>query len=124
MTFHKACDDVLKSVEVSLTSFQRDLGAVSAEIDHLQSRSAALNTKLENRKVVERLLGPAVEEISIGPAVVRNLSEGPIDLTWTKALEELEKRYKVVEEKMKEPNAILAVSDVKPLLSDLLNKVG
>ncbi len=111
-------------MEVSLTSFQRDLGAVSAEIETLQSRSTALNTKLENRKVVEKILGPAVEEISIAPAVVKKIADGSIDLTWVRALEELEKRSKVIESKMQGPDTILAISDVKPLLEDLTNKVG
>lgn len=120
---NQACDDVLKSVEASLTSFQRDLGAVSAEIETLQSRSTALNTKLENRKVVEKILGPAVEEISIAPAVVKKISDGPIDLTWVKALEELEKRSKVIEGKMKGHDTVLAVADMKPLLDDLTSRV-
>ena len=107
----------------SLASFQRDLGSVSAEIETLQSRSTALNTKLENRKVVEKLLGPAVEEILIAPAVVKKISEGPIDLTWIRALEELEKRSKVIESKTKGPNSVLAVTDIKPLLDDLANRV-
>ena len=118
-----ACDDVLKSVEVSLTSFQKDLGAVSAEIETLQSRSTALNTRLENRRVVEKLLGPAVEEVSIAPAVVKKISEGPIDQTWVKALDELEKRSKVIENKLKSPGTMQAVRDIKPLLDDLINKV-
>jgi hypothetical protein len=123
LTLDQACDSILKSVEVSLTSFQRDLGAVSAEIETLQSRSTALNTKLENRKVVEKILGPAVEEISIAPAVVKKISDGPIDLTWVRALEELEKRSKVIEGKMKRLDNVLALADVKPLLDDLTNRV-
>jgi hypothetical protein len=99
------------------------LGAVSAEIETLQSRSTALNTKLENRRVVEKLLGPAVEEISISPAVVKKISEGPIDHTWIKALEELEKRSKAIENKIKGPDKMLAASDLKPLLEDLTNLV-
>lgn len=120
----QACDEVLRSVEVSLTSFQKDLGAVSAEIETLQSRSTALNTKLENRKIVEKLLGPAVEDISIAPAVIKIISEGPIDLSWTKALAELEKRSRTLESKMKGPETIAAIADVKPLLDDLTSKVN
>ncbi|CAF9925273.1 MAG: hypothetical protein ALECFALPRED_003102 [Alectoria fallacina] len=116
-----ACDDVLKSVEVSLTNFQKDLGAVSAEIETLQSRSTDMNTKLENRKVIEKLLGPAVEEICISPAIVKQISEGPIDHAWIKALEELEKRSKTVESKIKGPDKVLAVSEVEPLMEDLTN---
>lgn len=99
------------------------MGVVSAEIETLQSRSTALNTRLENRRVVEKLLGPAVEEVSIAPAVVKTISEGPIDQIWIEALEELEKRSKVIEEKMRGPFKVLAVTDIKPLLLDLTNKV-
>ncbi len=119
----KACDDVLQSVEVSLTNFQKDLGAVSAEIETLQSRSTALNTKLENRKTAERLLGPAVEEISIAPAVVTRISEGPIDHAWVKALEDLERRSRNLDNKIKGPDRIVAVSDLRPLLADLTSLV-
>lgn len=116
-----ACDDVLKSVEISLTNFQKDLGAVSAEIETLQSRSAAMNTKLENRKVVEKLLGPAVEEICVSPLIVKQISEGLIDPAWIKALEELEKRSKTIANKSKGPDEVLALSEIKPLLEGLIN---
>ena len=107
-----------------MTNFQKDLGAVSAEIETLQARSTALNTKLENRKVVEKLLGPAVEEISIAPAVVKRIAEGPIDHAWVKALDELEKRSKAIERKLNGPDKVLAASDLKPLLEDLTNLVS
>lgn len=96
---------------------------MSAEIETLQSRSTALNTKLENRKVVEKLLGPAVEEVSISPAVITKLCEGPIDHAWVNALEELEKRSKTINNKLKGPDKVLAASDLKPILDDLTNLV-
>ena len=96
---------------------------MSAEIETLQSRSTALNTRLENRRVVEKLLGPAVEEISIAPAIVKTISEGHIDQDWVKALGELERRSKAIDVKLKGGEEILAVTDIKPLLDDLTNKV-
>ncbi|KAI4649242.1 hypothetical protein J4E93_003557 [Alternaria ventricosa] len=117
-----ACDEVLKSVEANLTNFQSDLEAVSAEIESLQNRSIALNTKLENRKVVEKLLGPAVEDISISPAVVRKIAEGPVDDGFVRALAEVEKRSKTVSDKAKEHPDLMAIKDVKPLLDDLINR--
>ena len=83
----------------------------------------ALNTKLENRKVVDKLLGPAVEEISISPVTVGTISEGQIDENWLKALSELEKRSKVVENKIRGSATIRAAKDIKPLLDDLIAKV-
>lgn len=115
---------MLRSVELSLTSFQTDLGSVSAEIETLQSRSTALNTRLENRKVVEKILGPAVEDISIAPVVVKIISEGPIDPNWIRALQELERRSKAIENKLKGSESISALTDLKPIIENLINKVN
>ncbi|KAF2401651.1 Sac2 family protein [Trichodelitschia bisporula] len=117
-----ACDNILSSVETYLTNFQSDLGSVSSEIETLQSRSTTLNQRLENRRVVEKLLGPTVEEISLSPAIVRKIAEGPIDESWIKALQELDKRTKVIEAKLKDGSKLKAVEDLKPLLDDLNNK--
>lgn len=117
-----ACDEVLKSVETYLTNFQADLGAVSAEIESLQNRSIALNTKLENRKVVEKMLGPAVEDISVSPVVVRKIAEGPIDDGFLRALSELSSRSKSIAAKSKEQSDLKALADIKPLVDDLTNK--
>ncbi|KAF2137149.1 uncharacterized protein K452DRAFT_278975 [Aplosporella prunicola CBS 121167] len=117
-----ACDEVLKSVETYLTGFQADLGAVSAEIETLQTRSTQLTTRLENRKVVEKLLGPAVEEASISPAVVRKIADGAIDEGFCKALQELEKRSKTMNARLTDDKNVKAVNDLKPLLEDLTKK--
>lgn len=107
---------------MSLTNFQRDLGAVSAEIETLQSRSTNLNTRLENRKVVEQLLGPAVEEISIPPPVIRTITQGPIDHNWIQALYALERKSTTIEAKLKGSNGLRAAADVQPLLEKLNQK--
>ncbi|RDW91073.1 Vps52-domain-containing protein [Coleophoma crateriformis] len=118
----RACDDVLNSVETNLTSFQNDLAQVSAEIETLQGRSTALSIRLENRKVVEAGLGPIVEEISVSPAVVRKIVEGTIDEAWVRALSEVEKRSKAMDSKFKERRNIKGISDLKPLLDNLISK--
>ncbi|KAH7385535.1 Sac2 family protein [Phaeosphaeria sp. MPI-PUGE-AT-0046c] len=117
-----ACDEVLKSVETYLTNFQADLGAVSAEIESLQNRSTALITKLENRTVVEKLLGPAVEDMSIPPAMVRKIAEGPVDEGFVQALAEVEKRSKTINAKAIEQPDMKSLADIKPLLEDLTNR--
>jgi hypothetical protein len=114
---------VLKSVEASLASFQKDLGIVSAEIETLQLRSTALSSRLENRKVVEKLLVHVIQEIAIAPAVVRSIVEGPIDEEWLKALAELEKRSKAINGKLKSSETIKAVTDIKPFIDNLNAKV-
>ncbi|KAL8761491.1 MAG: hypothetical protein Q9184_002401 [Pyrenodesmia sp. 2 TL-2023] len=119
---HQFAAQTVEELQTSLMSFQQDLGAVSAEIETLQSRSTAMNNRLENRRVVEKLLGPAVEEISVSPAVVLTLTEGQIDTSWVKALDELDKRSKTIDARFKDSQKTSATSDVKPLLEDLRNK--
>ncbi|KAE8325906.1 Vps52-domain-containing protein [Aspergillus sergii] len=116
------CDDVSRSVEKYLNDFQTELGAVSAEIETLQTRSIQLNAMLSNRRNVEQLLGPAVEEISISPKAVRLIVEGPIDENWVKALNEIESRAATIEAKVSSPSSTKSVDDVRPLLSDIKKK--
>ncbi|KAG0153227.1 hypothetical protein PDIDSM_5077 [Penicillium digitatum] len=117
------CDEVSKSVELYLNDFQNELGAVSAEIENLQSRSTQLNAMLENRRNVERLLGPAVEEISISPKAVRTIVDGPIDENWVRALNEIDSQTTNIEAKAAaSSNGYKAVEDVRPLLADVKTK--
>lgn len=117
-----ACDEVLKSVETYLTSFQAELAAVSTEIESLQSRSTALNNKLENRKAVEKVLGPEVEAFCIPPGVVRKITEGAVDEQWIRSLYELEKRSKSIDAKIKEGKDVKAAQDIQPFINDISTK--
>lgn len=118
----RACDDILSSVETNLTSFRNDLAAVSADIESLQARSSTLNTRLENRRAVEKGLGPVVEELSVSPAVVSRISEGHIDEAWIKVLAELDKRA-TAHKKSSQQFQSKAISDMGPLLEKLVLKV-
>ncbi|GKT50192.1 vacuolar protein sorting-associated protein 53 [Colletotrichum spaethianum] len=117
-----ACDGVLSSVETNLTSFRNDLAAVSADIESLQSRSTALNVRLENRKAVEKAFGPVVEELSVSPHVVSKISEGHIDDTWVKMLAEVDKRATAYKKSMASQGESKAWSDLGPLLEKLTMK--
>lgn len=117
-----ACDEVLKSVETYLTSFRADLASVSSEIESLQNRSIELNDKLQNRRAVEKILGPEVEAITVPPTVVRKITEGVVDDAWVKALGELEKRSKAIDAKLKEGRDIKALLDVRPFIDDVSSK--
>jgi hypothetical protein len=114
-----ACDEVLKSVESYLTSFQAELAAVSSEIETLQNRSTTLNNKLENRKAVEKVLGPEVEGFGIPPSVIRKITEGAVDDQWIKSLQELERRSKSINAKVAEGKDVKAAQDVQPFIHDV-----
>ncbi|KAK1594429.1 Vps52/Sac2 family protein [Colletotrichum navitas] len=117
-----ACDGVLSSVETNLTSFRNDLAAVSADIESLQSRSTALNVRLDNRKAVEKAFGPVVEELSVSPQVVSKISEGHIDDTWVKMLAEVDKRATAYKKNVVNQGNSKAWSDLGPLLDKLTMK--
>ncbi|KAK1729084.1 hypothetical protein CaCOL14_007860 [Colletotrichum acutatum] len=117
-----ACDGVLGSVETNLTSFRNDLAAVSADIESLQSRSAAMNVRLDNRKAVEKAFGPVVEELSVSPHVVSKISEGQIDETWVKMLAEVDKRASAYKKSVSNQGESKAWADLGPLLEKLTMK--
>ncbi|KAL5602046.1 hypothetical protein FOBRF1_009579 [Fusarium oxysporum] len=117
----EACDDVLNSVEVNLANFRNDLAMVSADIESLQTRSTALNRRLENRKQVEKALGPLVEELSLPPEVISKISEGHIDETWAKMLAELDRRSTLFKKKS-ETQTSNAAKDLEPILEKLTFK--
>ncbi|GAB7337082.1 hypothetical protein MBLNU457_g2485t1 [Dothideomycetes sp. NU457] len=117
-----ACDQVLISVEKNLTSFQADLALVSAEIETLQTRSTNLDSKLQNRKNVEKLLGPELDGLGLSPAAARKIQEGNMDDAWVKALDDLEKRSKVLEIKAKTGDGIKAIDDLRPLFDNLKDR--
>ncbi|OQN97886.1 hypothetical protein B0A48_16197 [Cryoendolithus antarcticus] len=117
------CDQVLLSVETYLTSFKADLAAVAQEIETLQNWSANLNTKLDNRKVVEKVLGPEVEALIIPPAVIKKLVEGNVDDVWVKALEEFERRTKLIDKKLGQPDSSSAAAEsLRPLIDNVSDK--
>lgn len=112
-------DNALQSVEQYLNNFRKELGQVSSEIETLQTRSGQLNTQLDNRRKVEKQLGPSVESLSVAPSVVRAIAEGPIDDDFARALTEIEARSLKVTKQDQQSTYTKAVEDVKPLLEDL-----
>lgn len=81
-----------------------------------------MNRRLENRKQVEKALGPLVEELSLSPEVISKISEGHIDETWAKMLAELDRKT-VSFKKKSETRPSKAAKDLEPILEKLTLKV-
>ncbi|KAI0899957.1 Vps52-domain-containing protein [Annulohypoxylon nitens] len=116
------CDEILGSVEVNLENFRNDLATVSADIETLQARSTALNVRLENRKAVEKGLGPVVEEISVSPTVVSKVADGHIDESWVKVVAEIDKRATAHKKNASSAQGSKGLQDLGPLLEKLVLK--
>ncbi|CAJ2514247.1 Uu.00g023660.m01.CDS01 [Anthostomella pinea] len=118
----RACDEILGSVETNLTSFRNDLATVAADIETLQARSTSLNVRLENRKAVEKGLGPAVEETSVSPVVVSRIVDGHIDESWVKVLADIDKRATAYKKGASSSDPSRGLQDLGPLLEKLILK--
>lgn len=95
---------------------------MSSDIESLQSRSAALNRRLDNRQAVEKALSPIVEELSISPETITRITAGHIDESWVRALNDLDRRA-TAHQKRTGSQPPKALEDLKPLLEKLILKV-
>ncbi|CAH8869915.1 unnamed protein product [Trichobilharzia szidati] len=68
-----ACDSILERIEGILTSFHEDLGAISTEIQDLQSKSLVMNTRLQNRQAVRSNLSQFLSDMAIPEELIRYL---------------------------------------------------
>ncbi|KAL7933810.1 Sac2 family domain-containing protein [Trichoderma chlorosporum] len=116
-----ACDDILNSVEMNLADFRNDLSTVSADIETLQTRSSALSRRLENRKRIEKALGPLVEELSVSPDTISRITTGHIDEVWAKTLNEMDKRASAIK-KLSGTQQSKASEELGPILEKLILK--
>lgn len=78
--------------------------------------------RLQNRKAVEKGLGPIVEEVSVSPLTVAKISEGHIDEQWVQALRDVEKRAAANRQSSNQGKS-KALADLGPLLEKLVIKV-
>jgi hypothetical protein len=77
---------------------------------------------LDNRKAVEKALGPLVEELCVSPEVITKISEGHVDEAWMKALVDVDRRA-TAHKKRPGSRQSKAAQDLGPLLENLTAKV-
>lgn len=85
-----SCDEVLERIQTYMTTFRADLLTVTSDIESLQERSNEMSRRLQNRKDLEAVLGPAIEESVLSPQLIRRIIEAPVDRNWLSALNALE----------------------------------
>lgn len=84
------CDDVLLRIQTFMKTFQADLQTVSSDIESLQERSNEMSKRLQHRKELEAVLGPAIDESILAPPLISKIIESPVDRSWLAALDTLE----------------------------------
>ncbi|KAF9653375.1 vacuolar sorting protein [Thelephora ganbajun] len=87
---HQTGLNLLDSLESFLSTFQRDLGAVSGQISDLQDRSKQLDSKLKSRRKIERPLSSLITDICLPPSLITTILDTDVSDAWIPSIGELE----------------------------------
>ncbi|KAI0638062.1 Vps52-domain-containing protein [Trametes polyzona] len=83
---------LLDSLESFLSTFQKDLSAVSGQISNLQDRSKDIDNRLKSRRRIEKPLSNLLVDLCIPPALATLILDTPVSEDWIPAIVELERK--------------------------------
>ncbi|KAJ7129514.1 Sac2 family-domain-containing protein [Mycena epipterygia] len=83
---------LLNSLETFLSTFQKDLSAVSGQISDLQDRSKDIENRLKSRRKIEKPLSSLITDITIPPYLATLILDSDVGESWILAIEEFERR--------------------------------
>ncbi|KAJ7498765.1 vacuolar sorting protein [Mycena latifolia] len=84
--------NLLNSLEAFLSTFQKDLSAVSGQISDLQDRSKDIENRLKSRRKIEKPLSNLITDITIPPYLATLILDSDVGESWILAIEEFERR--------------------------------
>ncbi|KAI0774158.1 Sac2 family-domain-containing protein [Fomes fomentarius] len=84
--------NLLDSLEGFLSTFQKDLSAVSGQIANLQDRSKDIDNRLRSRRRIEKPLANLLADLCIPPALATLILDTRVDENWIPAIVEFERR--------------------------------
>nr|ODN91891.1 hypothetical protein L203_01145 [Cryptococcus depauperatus CBS 7841] len=108
-------NELLSSLASYLSTFQKDLSAVSGQITELQGKSSIIDSRLNGRKAVIPALNSLLREITLPPSLVLTLrdtlpSQNP-DL-WLTAIQQLDEKIACIQARGK----VKAVHEIRSIL--------
>nr|ODN91686.1 hypothetical protein L204_05674 [Cryptococcus depauperatus CBS 7855] len=108
-------NELLSSLASYLSTFQKDLSAVSGQITELQGKSSIIDSRLNGRKAVIPALNSLLREITLPPSLVLTLrdtlpSQDP-DL-WLTAIQQLDEKIACIQARGK----VKAVHEIRSIL--------
>ncbi|KAK7061930.1 vacuolar sorting protein [Favolaschia claudopus] len=83
---------LLDSLENFLSTFQKDLSAVSGQISDLQDRSKDIEYRLKSRRKIEKPLSNLITDITVPPYLATLILDSDVGESWILAIEEFERR--------------------------------
>ncbi|KAL1747657.1 Sac2 family-domain-containing protein [Schizophyllum fasciatum] len=84
--------NLLDSLESFLSTFQKDLSAVSGQISELQDRSKDIENRLKSRRRIEKPLSNLVSDIIVPPPLATLILDTQPGEPWIAAIEDFERR--------------------------------
>ncbi|KAI0663307.1 Vps52-domain-containing protein [Cubamyces menziesii] len=84
--------NLLDSLEDFLSTFQKDLSAVSGQIANLQDRSKDIDNRLKSRRRIEKPLSNLLVDLCIPPALATLILDTRVDENWIPAITEFERK--------------------------------
>ncbi|KAJ7590860.1 vacuolar sorting protein [Mycena floridula] len=84
--------NLLDSLESFLSTFQKDLSAVSGQISELQDRSKHIENRLKSRRKIEKPLSSLISDITVSPALATLILDTNVGEAWITAIDDLERR--------------------------------
>ncbi|KIK67980.1 hypothetical protein GYMLUDRAFT_155416 [Collybiopsis luxurians FD-317 M1] len=107
--------NLLDSLESFLSTFQKDLTAVSGQISELQDRSKDIDNRLKSRRKIEKPLSSLISDIVVPPTLATLILDKPVDESWIPAVEDLERHLEVI----KARSRVKAARDLGEVLEGL-----
>ncbi|KAK0191124.1 vacuolar sorting protein [Armillaria mellea] len=83
---------LLDSLEIFLSTFQKDLSAVSGQISELQDRSKDIDNRLKSRRKIEKPLSSLIADIAIPPSITTVILDTDVGEPWIDIIDNFERR--------------------------------
>ncbi|KAJ3710382.1 vacuolar sorting protein [Lentinula raphanica] len=93
--------NLLDSLETFLSTFQKDLTAVSGQISELQDRSKDIENRLKSRRKIEKPLSSLITDIIIPPSLATTILDTPVGEPWITVIDEFERHLEVIKARLR-----------------------
>ncbi|KAH9966054.1 vacuolar sorting protein [Russula dissimulans] len=87
---------LLDSLESFLSTFQRDLSAVSGQIADLQSRSRDIEGRLKSRRKIEKPLASLISGLTLPPDLVTTILDTDVGEPWIPVVADFERQLEAL----------------------------
>lgn len=91
------CGSMLEKMQGMLQTFQKNLSQVSSEMRRLQDSCEDLDTKLKNRRLVEKRMRKFIHRIIVSPAMKKSIESDPVkEPAFLKSLQVLDEKISFI----------------------------